>query len=86
MENQKKGLYLNQESAEDYRREQLERREERAEMLRRAKFHRWMWALALVAGAGGLIYMILNGLIDMNIGVVLLAAVSAVCGRGTGCV
>lgn len=83
---EQKGKYLNQQSVEDILREKRARAEERAEMLRRAKFHRWMWALALVAGAGGLIYMILNGLIDKTIGVWLLAAVSAVCGRGTGCV
>ena len=78
-----KGKYLNQQSVEDILREKRERAEERAEMLRRARFHRWMWALALVAGAGGLIHMVLNGLIDMKIGVWVLAVIGAVCGRGT---
>ena len=69
-----KGKYLNQQSVEDILREKRERAEERAQMQRRAKFHRWMWALALVAGSFGMIHMVLNGLIDMTIGV---------CGRGT---
>ena len=80
---EQKGKYLNLQSVEDILREKRERAEERAEMQRRAKFHRWMWGLALAAGAGGMIHMVLNGLIDMKIGVWLLAVLCAVCGRGT---
>ena len=79
-----RGKYLDQQSAEEILREKRERAEERAEMQRRAKFHRWMWALALVAGAGGMIHMILNGLIDKTIGGWVLAVLCAVGGRGTG--
>ena len=80
---EQKGKYLNQQSVEDILREKRERAEERAQMQRRAKFHRWMWGLALVAGSFGMTHMVLNGLIDMTIGVWLLAVISAVCGRGT---
>lgn len=83
IEPERKGRFLNPESAEEIRRERQELAEERAEQRRRAAFNRWMWGIGLIAGAGGMIYMITNGLIDMKIGVWLLAAVAAVCGRGT---
>ena len=81
---EQKGKYLNLQSVEDILREKRERAEERAEMQRRAKFHRWMWGLALAAVSFGMTHMVLNGLIDMKIGVWLLAVLCAVCGRGTG--
>jgi ferric-dicitrate binding protein FerR (iron transport regulator) len=77
------GAYLRAESVEENRIERSKRDEQRAMDKRRAMSRRAMYALALAAGAGGLIYMVLNSLIDMKIGVFLLAAVSAVCGRGT---
>lgn len=82
------GAFLRVESVEENRierskREEQKREEQRAMDKRRAMSRRAMYALALAAGAGGLIYMVLNSLIDMKIGVFLLAAVSAVCGRGT---
>lgn len=79
-----RGKYLDQQSAEEILREKRERAEEKAQRIRRERYHRWMWALALVAGAGGMIHMILNGLIDKTIGVWVLAVLCAVCGRGTG--
>ena len=78
-----KGRFLAPESVEEARREKLERQEERAAQRRREAVRRVWFCLALAASAGGLIYMILNGLIDTRIGVWLLAAAAAVCGRGT---
>ena len=77
------GKYLDQESVEEIQREKRERAEERAEMKRRAALNRAAYTVALVAGVGGMVYMILNQLIDLKIGVWLLAAVAAFCGRGT---
>lgn len=77
------GKYLDAESREDLLREKRERAQARAEEQRRAAVRRGLHWLGLVAVSGGMIYMILNGLIDQRIGVVLLAALSAGFGRGT---
>lgn len=75
--------YLDPKSAEQFRREAIERKEQRAEEEREAAWRRFVsWAGLILAG-GGLIAMILNGLIDQRIGVICLAVVSAALGRGT---
>lgn len=77
------GKYLDERSVEENRLERLERLEEKAALKRKAAWRRWMYVLALAAGVTGMVYMITHQLIDLTIGVWLLAAVSAICGRGT---
>ena len=78
-----RGRYLDPDSARDYRMEQEEKRRKRLEEERKAAGKRMVsWAGLILAG-GGIAAMILESLIDLRIGVFVLAAVCAALGRGT---
>ena len=78
-----KGRYLNEDSAEEYRREVEARRKKQLEADRAEAGRRMSCWAGLVLIGGGLVAMILQGLIDTTIGVIVLAVVSAALGRGT---
>lgn len=78
-----KGKYLDPRSAEEYRREAIERKEQREEEAREAAWRRMVSWAGLVAVGGGLAVMILQGLIDQRIGVICLAVACAALGRNT---
>lgn len=75
-----KGRFLAPESIEENRRE---RREEKAALKRLQRRRKAVYWAALVLCDMALMAMIHKGLIDQMIGVAMLAAVSAFCGRGT---
>lgn len=78
-----KGKYLDSESVAQIQEERRERREAMDEARKKAAFDRAVnWAM-LIGTCFGIIYMITHSLIDLKIGLVLLAAASAFFGRGT---
>lgn len=78
-----KGRYLNEDSAEEYRREVEARRKKQLEAERAEAGRRMSCWAGLVLVGGGLVAMILQGLIDTTIGVAVLAVSCAMLGRGT---
>lgn len=78
-----KGRYLNEDSAEEYRREVEARRKKQLEAERAEAGRRMSCWAGLILIGGGLVAMILQGMIDTTIGVTVLAIACAVLGRGT---
>ena len=78
-----KGRYLDLDSVDAYNRERDAQRKKRMEAERAEAGRRMSCWAGLVLLGGGLAAMILQGLIDQRIGVVALAVICAVLGRGT---
>lgn len=78
-----KGRYLDPESVDAYNRERDAQRKKRLEAERAETGRRMSCWAGLVLLGGGLAAMILQGLIDLRIGVAALAVICATLGRGT---
>ena len=78
-----KGRYLDPDSVDAYNRERDAHRKKRLEAERAEAGRRMSCWAGLVLLGGGLAAMILQGLIDMRIGVAALAVICAALGRGT---
>lgn len=81
--NEYQGSYVNKKTVEEYEEAARAKAEKRHEAKRKATFERSVNWVLLIASVAGMVYMILNQLIDQKIGLFALAFASVCFGRGT---